>query len=346
MSQARITLRDVAREVGVHPSTVSRVLNPDTRAMVTPEIARRVAEAARVLGYRPNPFAYSLKTNRSLMVGVLVPDLINPIFPPIIRGIESVLDGVGYTAIVANSDMQPERERTILARMKERQVDGLILATAHREDATIKGLLAAGVPLVLINRTLDSPAVDSVINGDQAGIRLAVEHLAGLGHRRIAHLAGPQDFSTGHRRLAGFMAVMRAIGLDPAPERIAVCTAYAEEAGRLGMLGLLDSGGDFTAVVAANDLLALGCYEALQERGLRCPDDLSITGFNDMPLMAKLRPPLTTVRVPLYEMGAQAARMLLDQIQGTGAPLRAVELEPRLTLRASTGAVGSPRSSQ
>jgi LacI family transcriptional regulator len=341
MSQPRITLRDVARAVGVHPSTVSRVLNPETRGMVTPEIARRVTEAARQLGYRPNPFAYSLKTNRSLMVGVLVPDLINPIFPPIIRGIESVLDGVGYTAIVANSDMQAERERTILDRMKERQVDGLILATAHREDATITGLLAEKMPLVLINRTLDSPAVDSVINGDQAGIRLAVEHLAGLGHRRIAHLAGPQDFSTGYRRLAGFIEMMRASGLDPAPERIAVCTAYAEEAGRKAMLGLLDRA-DFSAVVAANDLLALGCYDALQERGLRCPDDLSITGFNDMPLVDKLRPPLTTVHVPLYEMGAEAARMLLDRIHGTGARPRAVELEPTLTLRASTGPASRP----
>lgn len=336
MSQPRITLRDVARRVGVHPSTVSRVLNPGTRDMVSPEIARRVIEAARQLGYRPNPFAYSLKTNRSLLVGVLVPDLVNPIFPPIVRGIESVLEAANYTAIVANSDMQAERERTILARMRERQVDGLILATAHREDATIKGLLAAGMPLVLINRALDSPAVAAVINGDQAGMRLAVEHLAGLGHRRIAHLAGPQDFSTGYRRLAGFIAEMRAAGLDPAPERIAVCTGFAEEAGRLAMLGLLGSGADVTAVVAANDLLALGCYDALEERGLRCPEHLSVTGFNDMPLVDRLRPPLTTVHIPLFEMGAEAARMLLAQLQGADVPPRTVLVQPRLVVRGST----------
>ncbi len=339
MNQPRITLRDVARRVGVHPSTVSRVLNPDTRDMVTPEIARRVMEAARQLGYRPNPFAYSLKTHRSLTVGVLVPNLVNPIFPPIVRGIESVLEAAGYTAIVANSDMQAERERTILARMTERQVDGLILTTAHRDDATIKGLLAAGVPLVLINRTLDSPAVNSVINGDQAGIRMAVEHLTGLGHRRIAHLAGPQDMSTGRRRREGFIAVLRALSLDPAPELIEPCAAYAEAEGRRGLLALLDRGAAFTAVVAANDLLALGCYDALEERGLRCPEHLSVTGFNDMLLTDKLRPPLTTVHVPLHEMGAEAARMLLAQLQGTDAPPRTVVLPPRLIVRGSTGPV-------
>lgn len=332
----RITLRDVARQVGVHPSTVSRVLNPETRGMVTPEIARRVTEAARQLGYRPNPFAYSLKTNRSLMVGVLVPDLVNAIFPPIIRGIESVLEGAGYTAIVANSDLHAERERTILERMKERQVDGLILATAHREDSTIAGILAEGIPLVLINRTVEGASVFAVVNADGDGIRMAVEHLVSRGHRKIAHLAGPQDFTTGHRRREGFLRVMRDTGRDADPDLIVPCAAYSEEEGRCGTLDLLDRSSPFTAIVAANDLLALGCYQALMERGLRCPEDISVTGFNDMPMVDKLRPPLTTVRIPLFGMGAEAARMLLTQIQSTGETPRTVALQPSLIVRQST----------
>jgi len=343
MTQPKITLRDVARQVGVHPSTVSRVLNPDTRDMVTPEIARRVIEAARQLSYHPNPFAYSLKTNRSLLVGVLVPDLVNPIFPPIIRGIESVLEAAGYTSIVANSDGHAERERVILERMKERQVDGLILATAQRDDATIIRTREEGVPLVLVNRTVESTPVEAVVIEDRAGIRLAVEHLTALGHRRIAHLAGPQDVSTGHRRREGFLAVLRDLGMDATAAPIEPCAAYTEEEGRRGLLALLDRGTPFTALVAANDLLALGCYDALEERGLRCPEHLSVTGFNDMPMVGKLSPPLTTVHIPLYDMGAEAARMLLAQLQGAGVPPRTVSLQPRLIVRKSTGPVPAAR---
>jgi LacI family transcriptional regulator len=331
-----VTLRDVARRVGVHPSTVSRVLNPRTRGMVTADIARRVTDAAGSLGYAPNPFAYSLKTNRSFLVGVLVPDLVNPIFPPIIRGIESVLDRGGYTAIIANSDNQPERERLILEKMQARQVDGLILATAHRSDALVAKYMAAGGPLVLINRTIEGTPVHAVVNEDRRGMHLAVQHVVALGHTRIAHLAGPPRFSTGQRRLQGFREAMRAAGLRPDPRLIAPCAAFAEEEGLRALRRLLGGRVRFTAVVAANDRLALGGYDALAERGLRCPEDVSITGFNDMPLVDKVRPPLTTVRIPLYEMGARAARMLLEQLTQPGATPQSVQLPPTLIVRGST----------
>jgi LacI family transcriptional regulator len=321
----------------VHPSTVSRVLNPETRSMVTREIAERVALMAEELGYRPNPFAYSLKTNRSRLVGVLVPDLVNPIFPPMIRGIEAVLEEAGYTAIVANTDNQEERERVILERMGERQVDGLILATAQRADATVSRRRDAGLPFVLINRTIDSPPVFAVVNEDRAGIRMAVEHLASLGHRRIAHIAGPQGLSTGHRRLEGFREIVMAAGLEVDPNLIVSAAGYAEKEGRKALADLLARTRDFTAVVAANDLLALGCYDALEEQGLRCPDDISITGFNDMPFVDKLRPPLTTVRIPLYEIGADAARLLLGQLGDHPPDPCTVSLMPALIVRGSTG---------
>jgi len=337
MGSNRITLKDVARQVGVHPSTVSRVLNPDTRNMVTREIADRVTHAAEQLGYRPNPFAYSLKTNRSRLVGVLVPDLVNPIFPPIIRGIESVLEASGYTAIVANTDNHEERERVILDRMGERQVDGLILATAHREDATVNRRRNAGLPTVLVNRTIVDPSVFAVVNEDRAGIRMAVEHLAALGHRRIAHVAGPQTLSTGHRRLAGFQEVMAEAGLEVDPDLVVSGATYTEEEGNKALSALLTAKRDFTAVVAANDLLALGCYDALEAHGLRCPEDVSVTGFNDMPFVDKLRPPLTTVRIPLYEIGADAARLLLGQLSDHPAEPRTVYAMPTLIVRGSTG---------
>ncbi len=337
MTRSRVTLRDVARHVGVHASTVSRVLNPETRGMVTAEIARRVTEAAAALGYRPNPFAYSLKTKRSFTVGVLVPDLTNPVFPPIIRGIEAVLEQAGYTAILANCDGHPQRERVALEKMKARQVDGLILATARREDPLVAECLAERIPLVLINRTVDRADAPAVVNDDAAGIRLAVEHVAALGHRRIAHVAGPSHLSTGHRRHLGFLAALRALGLEPDPRRIEVCQAFSEAEGRRALEALFARGADCTAVVAANDLLALGCYDALEARGLRCPEHLSVTGFNDMPLLGKLRPPLTAVRIPLHEMGERAAQMLLAQVQEPGMPVHPVLLAPTLIVRGSTG---------
>jgi LacI family transcriptional regulator len=254
-----------------------------------------------------------------------------------------VLEAAGYTSIVANSDGHAERERVILERMKERQVDGLILATAQRDDATIIRTREEGVPLVLVNRTVESTPVEAVVIEDRAGIRLAVEHLTALGHRRIAHLAGPQDVSTGHRRREGFLAVLRDLGMDATAAPIEPCAAYTEEEGRRGLLALLDRGTPFTALVAANDLLALGCYDALEERGLRCPEHLSVTGFNDMPMVGKLSPPLTTVHIPLYDMGAEAARMLLAQLQGAGVPPRTVSLQPRLIVRKSTGPVPAAR---
>jgi LacI family transcriptional regulator len=317
--------------------------------MVTAAIAQRVTEAAERLGYSPNPFALSLKTNRSYLVGVLVPDLVNPIFPPIIRGIESVLDAAGYTAIVANSDNQPERERSILERMQARQVDGLILATARRDDALVEQCIAQRDPLVLINRTVEGRPVHAVVNEDRGAMRLPVDHVVGLGHTRIAHLAGPQGLSTGQRRLQGFRDAMKAHGLKADAGLIAECAAFAEEEGLRAARALLQGHTPFTAIVAANDRLALGAYDALAERGLRCPADVSITGFNDMPLVDRVSPALTTVRIPLYEMGAQAARMLLSQLAPGRGGLkhgglkhdgpRVVSLQPTLIIRGSTGPV-------
>src|SRR5713101_8306293 len=197
MARPRVTLRDVARRVGVHPSTVSRALNPATRGLITDDIARRVTRAAAALGYRLNHIAYGLKTNRSRTVGVLVPDITNPVFPPIIRGIEDALAEAGYTAILANTDNDADRERVILQNMVGRRVDGLIMATARRRDPLVDQCLAEDIQVVLINRTVERGEVSSVVNDDVFGTQLTVSHMAQCGHRRIAHLAGPLALSTG-----------------------------------------------------------------------------------------------------------------------------------------------------
>ena len=331
-----ITLRDVARSAGVHAGTVSRALNPRTRYLVSAETARRVVRAADKLGYRPNSIARSLKTNRSQTIGVLLPDLTNPLFPPIVRGIEDALAQAGYTALLANSDNDPAKERLHFETMRARHVEGFIMATAHREHPLIEEAIAAGVPIVLVNRTVDSGRAFAVISDDYKGAALAVSHLASLGHEKIAHIVGPEAYSTGRVRHRGFVEGMRIAGLKADRRLIRFTRSFTEDEGGRVFRKLWDDKRRFTAVFAGNDLLALGCYDVLAEAGLRCPEDISIVGFNDIPFLDKLSPPLTTVRVPHYEIGSRATELLLRRLDDPSSEPVTVLLQPQLVVRGST----------
>jgi LacI family transcriptional regulator len=319
------------------------VLNPATRTMVSPEIAERVMDVARTLGYRPNPIAYGLRTNRSFTVGVVMPDLTNPVFPPMLRGIEDTLEAAGYTAIVANTDNDAARGAKIIDTMRGRQVDGLIVGIARIDDPLVKDCIEDGIPLVLINRRVENGRVSSVVADASEGMRAVVRHLAGLGHRRIAHIAGPQNLSTGRTRLRTAREAMAAQGLTLDEDLIVYCQTYTVEEGRRCCEALLDGAKKFTAIICANDLLAIGCYEALDAAGLGCPDDVSVTGYNDVHFMDKLRPPLTTVRIPKYEIGANAARILLERLRDpTALHHQDIRLKPELIVRGSTGPAKTP----
>jgi LacI family transcriptional regulator len=331
-----VTIRDVARLADVHPGTVSRALNEQTRALVNEETAARVQRAAIELGYRPNPIARGLKTNRSFTIGVLIPDLTNPLFPPIVRGIEDRLGAAGYTPLLVNTDNDPERERSHIEAMLARQVDGLIAATARLDVEPLAEAAAGGMPLVLVNRSFEDGSVAAVTVDDGKGIGLAVEHVAGLGHRRIGHVAGPQNVSTGHRRYLGFLAAMEAACLEVPGDRISVSDAFTESEGARACAEVLAGSPRVTAIVAANDRLAMGCYDTLAALGLACPRDVSIVGFNDMPFIDRLRPPLTSVRVPQREIGTTAADLLLAQLSHGSEPPREILLEPTLVVREST----------
>jgi LacI family transcriptional regulator, galactose operon repressor len=338
--RSAVTIRDVARVAKVHPGTVSRALNEDTRALVNPETAERVLRAAEKLGYRPNRIARGLKTSRSHTIGVLIPDITNPLFPPILRGIEDRLDEAGYTSLIVNTDNDANRERVYLEAMRARQVDGFISATARLDRELLLELAEAGTPLVLVNRSLEDGSVPAVTVDDREGIALAVQHVVGLGHERIGHVAGPQNLSTGHRRHLGFIEAMRAAGLKAPPEHICFGAFFTEEEGARACDELLDAAPGLTAIVAGNDLMAIGCYDALEKRGLTCPDDISVVGFNDMPFVDRLRPPLTSVRVPQREIGKVAADLLLEQLGGGEEPATEILLEPTLMVRGSTARPG------
>ena len=330
------TLRDVAQLAGVHPATASRALNPQTRPLVNADTARKVLRAAESIGYQPNPIARSLKTARTSTVGLVIPDLTNPLFPPIVRGIEDVLTPAGYSAWIVNTDNDLAREENQVESLRSRQVEGLIIATARREHPLLARLHRQGVRMVLVNRRVDGLDLPSVTADDDAGIGMAVTHLAELGHRRIAHLAGPQMTSTGVVRARAFRHAIRDHGLDDDPSLTVECGYWSEAEGAAALRRLLDSGADFTAVVAGNDLIALGCYDVFAERGLTCPGDISVVGFNEMPFLDKMNPPLTTVAIPHYEIGSEAARLLLDTIEEPDRHPRSVLLGPSLTVRNST----------
>ncbi len=330
------TLKDVALAAGVHPATASRALNPQTRGLVNADTVKRVQRAAESLGYRPNPIARGLKTARTTTLGVVIPDLTNPIFPPLVRGIESAIEPAGYTALTINTDGDLELERARIDSLRARHVDGLIVATGMRHHPLLVELRAQNVPIVLVNRRVDGLNVPSVVGDDERGMQDVVAHLTALGHTRIAHLAGPSDTSTALVRERAFHAAVREARLPDDGSLTVRCDRWSAEAGAEATRKLLGSGTDFTAVVGGNDLIALGCLDVLSDAGLSCPDDVSVTGFNDMPFLDRLSPGLTTVRVPHFDIGAEAARMFLECLREPARVPRSVVLPASLVIRAST----------
>jgi LacI family transcriptional regulator len=342
MPDPPVTLRDVAVRAGVHPATASRALNPETRILVSEHTARRVLDAAAELGYRPNPVARSLRTRRSHTVGVLIPDLNNPLFPPIVRGLEDRLAAAGYVALIGNTDSDDERERMVFEQMRARHVDGLVVATARLHHPLLAEASRAELPVVLINRLAQDYSFPSVSVDNERGVRMAVAHLSALGHRRIAHIAGPQEMSTGLSRYRGFVTAMESAGLHVDSDLVVFAKAFTVEEGVRCSRLLLERGAAHagcTAIVAGNDMLAVGCYAALDDAGLSCPEDISVVGFNDMPFIDRLRPPLTTIRFPHYQVGTEAAQLLLERIAEHAGPVKILYLAPELVIRGSTARV-------
>jgi LacI family transcriptional regulator len=336
MRVSAVTLKDVAQQAGVHPATASRALNLETRLLVSEQTARRVLAAAAELGYQPNTVARSLRTRRSHTIGVLIPDLTNPLFPPIVRGLADGLESHGYVALIGNTDGDDARGRRVFEQMGARHVDGYVLATAHLEDPLLDDAARSGVPVVLMNRIAAGDSFPSVTVDNEAGVRLAVQHLVALGHRNIACIAGPLDVSTGLARYRGFLSAMTDAGLELPEGRLALARSFSIDEGYRCARQILAAHDGCTAVAAGNDMLAVGCYRALDEAGLSCPGDMSVVGFNDMPFIDMLRPPLTTVTFSHQEVGAQAADLLIERLNGGTGPAKIVYVVPELIVRGST----------
>jgi LacI family transcriptional regulator len=340
-SGTAVTIADIAREAGVHPASVSRALR-GIGGKVSAQTRQRIEQIARELGYQPNAVAASLRTKQSKLVGVIVPDLGNPLFGPLVTGIEVELRRQGFMCLVVHTTDDRAERSALVAALAHRQVSGLLILAAEVDDPLLAAVLRHRLPTVLVNRGFGDRRFASVVNDDQESVRLVIDHLAGLGHQRIAHIAGPPGSSTGHERRTAFTALCRARKLTP---QIVQASAFTREAGFAAANKLLANSFASTAVFAANDLIALGVLDALHARQLRVPRDVSVVGHNDMPLVDLIDPPLTTVRVAVEQMSQQAAQLLLDLLKTPEQAAVTRLLLPRLVVRGSTAVARSSAAS-
>jgi LacI family transcriptional regulator len=326
--QGPVRLRDVAEAAGVDPSVVSRVLSRDPRLSIREETRQRVLEVAGRLNYRPNTAARTLKTARSMAIGMVVPDLANVVYSTIAAGVEQVASTAGYVLLVATGSAA-QHLGVLVGR-----VDGLLITIATSQTLRPEAL-SGPVPVLLVNRK-EPLGVPSIIVDDEAGAVLATEHLISLGHQRIAHVAGPQEADTARRRLAGYGAALEQAGIPASPELVAEVN-FDEAGGHLAATRLLRMDPRPTALFVANIRAAMGAMAAARGLGLRVPKDVSIVGFHDVELAEYVDPPLSTVRMPLAEMGREAADALFRLIEGNSAEDIVVSKPPELVVRGSSG---------
>ena len=331
----QVTLAQVAEEAGVHESTVSRALNPETESLVNSRTLKRVKAAAARLNYVPNVVARGLRTKFSKTIGVIIPDLTNPIFPEIIRGIERHLAPLGYTSLITDVHGSPSLESSTVESLTQRQVDGFIIATGVEDRSIVDYLERSNLPVVLVNRGAEGKRYTLVSGNDEAGIRSTVNHLNHLGHRSMIHIAGPNSHTTSRGRAKALKAAC-----DEAGIRLTLLEAKeltVVEGERLTDFAIDTMSGEFTAIQASTDLLALGSLRSIRKFGLTCPGDISVSGFNDMPFAEEFSPGLTTVRVPLEEIGKESARQLMRSLADQEKTPIVVSLPVELVIRASTG---------
>ena len=332
---ARATIADVAHRSGVSTATVSRVLSGAVPARAATR--ERVLAAARELDYRPSGIARALKRSETRTIGLLITDIGNPFFPQIVRAIEDEAHRRGYGVVLCNAADDPDRELAYLDLLLERRVDGLIVASAQMTRRHADRLLAVPMPVVLVNAHAPTGGLPSITVAHRHGARLAAEHLLSLGHRRLAHVAGPRPHAAAARlRLAGVTDALRAAGIDPGSLLVAEGDEHVL-GGERATERLLEEVPPPTGIVCYNDLSAIGALRAIRAAGLRVPADVSVIGFDDIEPAAWTEPPLTTIRQPTDELGRWAAERLTTALSDAGTQPAQVVLEPSLVVRGSTG---------
>ena len=330
-----VTIREVARAASVSVATVSRVLNG--KGPVREETQRRIRAIVDRLRYSPHGAALSLITRKTNTLGVLLPDVHGEFFSEVIRGIDSCARERGYHLLVSGSHSDRAEIEAVLRATRGR-VDGMIVMSPEMDTHALKMNSTDGIPIVLVNGMDERGLFDSVQIDNSGGARAMVNHLISLGHRRIAHLAGPAGNRDAVERLRGYRDAMRSL-VGRCSRELELAGDFREEAGYQAGRRLLASKNRPTAVFAANDAMAIGLLACFQESGVRVPQDVAVAGFDDIPIARFATPPLSTVRVPIAELGARATRLLLQALSGPARRARRHEtLSTTLVIRDSCGA--------
>ena len=323
----------IARRANVSTATVSRTLNQS--GTVRPETARKVWRVAAELNYYPNSHARALVSGRSRLLGLIVSDITNPFFPELVHRFEALATQQGYDLILTSTGYQTARMTGCVRRMLERKVDGVAIMTSEMDLGLIKELARRGVPLVFMDVGRVGPRMSHVLIDYAHGIRQAVDHVVALGHRRIAFITGPLDLHSARTRRQAFLDGLRAHALTVDPKLIREGT-HTAEGGQQAMTFLLRGPKRATAVVCSNDWTAIGALHAIDAAGLRVPEDISVVGFDDIPLARYTSPPLTSVRMSAGDVGSTAFDALFRLIGGEGLEGDVYQVPTQLVVRAST----------
>ncbi len=327
------SIKDVASKAGVSVATVSRVLNNNPR--VKPHHRERILKTIDQLGYQPSGIARNMRSQSVRVIGLVISDIQNPFFTALVRAVEDVAYENQYTVLLCNSDEDLQKEQLYIDVLSRERVAGVIIVPTGADCCT--PLLNLRMPVVMVDRVVPSLTTDAVVLDNVAGAYAATQHLIKLGHKRIGLVGAPAGISVGIERRKGYEKALRAnkIKVD---ETLIQAGNFKEQGGYEATRALLELDPRPTAIFAVNNLMTMGAFQAISEKRLRIPKDISVIGFDDMPWLSLLTPPLTAVRQPTYEIGAQAARMLFARMQNNSLPVQTCVLKPELIVRGSTAA--------
>jgi LacI family transcriptional regulator len=331
------TIKEVARRARVSVGTVSNVISGT--CPVSPELRARVERAIGDLDFHPNHFARSLKSRRSHTLAIVISDITNPFFPLVVRGAEDAASKSGYLLTIFNTDDQLERERQIFSVLRMRRVDGVLVVVSPEsgEGTHISEMVAAGVPVVCLDRVPPNTKVDSVLVDNVKGSRICVRHLIGMGHRRIGVISGPHKLQTARDRVKGYRQALREAGIPYSAGLLREGDFRTESGYRLAK-DLCLTYPRPTALFALNGTMGMGAYKAIEEMSLACPNDVALAVFDDVPGGDVFRPHLTVISQPTYEIGYRGADLLIQRLANRISLKRplSVILEPELKIREST----------
>jgi len=348
----RATISDVAAAAGVSKATVSKYLGGNKAYYIAAETRERIAKAISDLEFQPNAIAQGLSNRRSNTIGVIVASITNPFYPELIAGVEEIIGASEYTLLLGSTDGSPAKEAALVRSMQQRQVDGLVMAAVTMQDDQVSRLVGSDVDVVLASRGLDATPTDTVVIDNELGARMAVEHLIGHGHRRIAHLAGPAEVVPFRLRLEGYRAALAAAGLE-ADDRLLAVVDSESGSTTAAIAALLAAPDPPTAVFVANDRMAIEALEVCVARDIRVPDDLAVIGFDNVWVGRLSGVALTSIDSRARSVGRTAAEVLARRIRARHAetpppvaPPERIVLRPELVIRRSCGCVPAEKDDE